>query len=87
MAGTVRSKPYQEFLQAMAAARRDRGVSQAALASKLGKPPSFVAKYELGERRLDVVEVFIILKVLDIDPVAFLGETLTDLPTRLANRR
>ena len=35
---------------------------QADLARKLDKPASFVGKYELGERRLDVVEVMVILK-------------------------
>jgi hypothetical protein len=39
------------------------------LARKLGKPQSFVAKYEGDERRLDVVEFMIIARALDADPV------------------
>jgi transcriptional regulator with XRE-family HTH domain len=35
---------------------RKAGVTQSQLAVKLGRPQSFVAKYETGERRLDVAE-------------------------------
>lgn len=38
---------------------RDRaGLSQVALAERIGRPQSFVSKYETGARRLDIVEVF-----------------------------
>ncbi|MES1949652.1 helix-turn-helix domain-containing protein [Salinisphaera sp. S4-8] len=36
--------------------RLSRGITQQELARKLGKPQSFVSKYESGERRLDVEE-------------------------------
>jgi transcriptional regulator with XRE-family HTH domain len=36
-------------------ARRTAGLTQAALAKKLGRPQSFVSKFERGQRRLDVV--------------------------------
>ena len=39
------------------AIRRERHVTQVQLAERLGVPQSFVSKYEIGERRLDLVEV------------------------------
>lgn len=36
--------------------RQEAGLTQAALAGKLGVAQSFVAKVEVAERRLDVVE-------------------------------
>ncbi len=39
-------------------------MTQSQLAKKLGKPQSFIAKYEGGERRLDVVEFVDIVKAL-----------------------
>ncbi len=36
--------------------REEAGLSQAALAEKLGKPQTFVSKSELGERRIDFLE-------------------------------
>lgn len=38
-------------------ARLSRGMTQVELAKWLGKPQSYVSKYESGERRLDFVEL------------------------------
>lgn len=54
--------------------RRDKGVTQEALAQSLGMPQSYVSKYELGERRLDLVETFQICRALDVDFVAFVQQ-------------
>jgi transcriptional regulator with XRE-family HTH domain len=49
--------PRQERLQSLLAdARKAKGMTQADVAKALGKPQSFVAKYENGERRIDVIE-------------------------------
>ena len=37
--------------------RTDAGLRQEDLAVRLGEPQSFVSKYELGERRLDLIEL------------------------------
>jgi transcriptional regulator with XRE-family HTH domain len=52
----------------LVATRREAGLTQAQLAERLGKPPSFIAKIEIGERRLDVVEFIAIAKALKLDP-------------------
>ena len=52
----VSSPSYRLALEAIVAARHKAGLSQKALADLLGKPPSFIAKIELGERRLDLIE-------------------------------
>jgi transcriptional regulator with XRE-family HTH domain len=63
--------------------RHQAGLSQAGLAQRLGKPPSFVGKYELGERRLDVVELAVILQALGAELPSFWTSTAADLPERL----
>ena len=83
MAGAVRTEAYQNFLAALVALRKAKGLSQAELARLLGKPASFVGKYELGERRLDVVETFVILKALGEEPVGLLEGCLGELPERV----
>lgn len=55
-------------------ARKDAGLTQQALAEKLKRPQSFVAKYEGGERRLDVVQLQEIAQVLKVDVSSLLKE-------------
>lgn len=59
--------PRQILLQSLLVnARKAKGLTQAELADALGKPQSFVAKYERGERRLDVVEFVDVTSVLSV---------------------
>jgi len=80
LAGTVQTDSYKEILSELVILREARGMSQAQLAEKLGKPPSFVGKYELGERRLDVIEFMVIINALDEKIDAFLGRLNEELP-------
>jgi transcriptional regulator with XRE-family HTH domain len=56
MVESVHTERYQLFREILVEARTRQGLSQAALAGKLGRLQTFVSKYERGERRLDVVE-------------------------------
>jgi len=59
--------PRQAHLQSLLIeARKNKQITQAELANVLGKPQSFVAKYENGERRIDVIEFIDITSALDI---------------------
>jgi len=48
---------YERLRSLLVEARKQAGLTQADLATRLGRPQSFVSKYERGERRLDVVEL------------------------------
>lgn len=68
--------PRQILLQTLLVeARKGKGLTQAELAEALNKPQSFVAKYENGERRIDVVEF--------VDITAALGVVTADLLARI----
>ena len=69
MQKSLKSADYARLIDLLVAVRHKAGIRQQSLARKLGKPQSFVAKYEGGERRLDVVEFVIIARALDADPV------------------
>lgn len=60
---------YAKALAALVSARKERQVPQVELAKKLGKPQSFVSKYESRERRLDIAEFFVICRALRANPV------------------
>ena len=55
-------------------ARVTQQLTQAELAARLGRPQSFVSKYERGERRLDFVEVLEIASALDCDVMDLVRE-------------
>lgn len=83
MSGSVHTKAYQTLLQALKDARAKAGLSQAQLAERLGKPASFVGKYELGERRLDLIEVLVIADKLDQPVAELVANASRDLPSHL----
>jgi transcriptional regulator with XRE-family HTH domain len=70
---TVHSADQTAFCELMTGARKAAGLTQQALALRLKKPQSFVAKYEGGERRLDVVEFVAIARILGADPVGLIA--------------
>ena len=71
---TQRAHGMRLLLRAL---RRDKKLTQQQLAAKLGRPQSFVAKYEAGERQLTLVEWLAIVEALGADPVGFLTVLLT----------
>lgn len=67
-----RERSTEAILQALLISlRSEAGLRQIDLADRLGKPQSFVSKYENGERRLDLSEVYSICNALDISFVTF----------------
>ena len=50
-------KAYKKFLARLVQARRDASLTQVEVANRLGKAHSFLSKCELGERRVDFVEL------------------------------
>jgi transcriptional regulator with XRE-family HTH domain len=74
---SVHSPDQAAFCGLMIGARKAAGLTQQALALRLKKPQSFVAKYEGGERRLDVVEFVAIARILGADPVKLIASFVT----------
>jgi transcriptional regulator with XRE-family HTH domain len=65
---SVHSAGQTAFCELMIKARKAAGLTQHQLAKRLHKPQSFVAKYEGGERRVDVVEFIEICTAIEADP-------------------
>ena len=76
MEKSLKSTEYARFIELLVAVRRDSGVRQQALAKELGRPQSFIAKYEGGERRIDVVEFIAIARALGADPLKLFRDFL-----------
>lgn len=69
---SIHSAEQLALRELLIAARDKAGLTQQRLAKRLGKPQSFVAKYEGGERRLDVIEFIVIARAIGADPMRIL---------------
>lgn len=67
MTRSVFSPACQRLRALQVDARRERKVTQAELAASLGRPQSFVSKYERGERRRDLSEAIEVAAALGAD--------------------
>jgi helix-turn-helix protein len=63
---------YDHALETLVRARKAARLTQESLAEAVGRPQSFVAKYEGRERRLDVAEFVAIARTIGVDPYALL---------------
>jgi transcriptional regulator with XRE-family HTH domain len=70
---------YDKLQKALIEARHAAGLTQAEVAARLHKHQSFVSKYEMGERKLDVIELIDICEIFEIDPCNFLPKLLIKL--------
>ena len=82
LAKSTHTDQYKRFRAILVAERKSHGLTQVQVAERLGKPQSFVTKYELGERRLDVVEFLYIADVIGFDPNTVLALLRKDADER-----
>lgn len=71
---SVYSVEYQTVIKALREARVAAHITQEELGRALGRPQSFIAKVENGERRLDVVEFVNLCRLVKIDPVSIINK-------------
>jgi transcriptional regulator with XRE-family HTH domain len=79
-AKSLRSAEHRALCALLIGVRRKAGLNQAEVAERLGKPQSFVAKYEGGERRLDVVEFLAVSAAIGADPGRILRDLMKSRP-------
>ena len=69
MPRSIRSEGLLALGRIIAEIRESRGMSQEEFAASIGCSQSFIARVELGTRRLDVVELVVISRVMGVDGV------------------
>jgi transcriptional regulator with XRE-family HTH domain len=73
---TIHTERHKRFCELLKARRKAAGLTQTVLAERLGKPPSYVAKYEGGDRRLDVLEFLEVAAAIGFEPCALIRSLL-----------
>ena len=74
----IHTAAQERFLALLKGARKAAGLTQAEVAGRLKKPQSFVAKYEKGERRLDVLEFLTVCRALETDAVEIVRDVASE---------
>ena len=77
---------HRKLLESLIAARLRRDLTQTELADRLGVAQTYVSKYEVGERRLDVIELILVCDQLGVDPARLLksvAAAVRDSPPRV----
>ena len=77
---------YEVLCSFISNLRKEQSITQQVLASRLGKPQSFVSKIESGERKIDVIEFIEIVDALKLDPVDALKKFYEALPPNKVTR-
>lgn len=73
---SLRSRTHRNLCAVLVEARKGAELSQEELARRLRRSQSFIAKIEVGERRLDVLEFIEIARALNRDPSELLSHVL-----------
>ena len=80
MSRTLRSPLHLALMKVLREARLEAGLTQADLAKRMDRPQSFVAKIEVGERQLGVLEFVGYAEALGITPPNLLARIISDSP-------
>jgi len=54
---TIYSKPHRRLVKQLVNARKQTGLKQEEVARKLGRTQSYISKIEVGQRRIDIVQL------------------------------
>lgn len=82
MPKTVFSGAHQHLVDLLVAARRKANLTQTDLAELIGKDQKFISLIERGQRRVDVLEFYVIAKAMGLDPLRMYGQLIKRLPDR-----
>ncbi len=83
MSKSLFSEANEKLVEAMVSARHNAGLRQVDLASRLGKDQSFISNIERGQRRIDVLEFYVLAKAMEADPVELFAAAISGFPNKI----
>ena len=81
---------YELFLERLLALRTEKGLAQTEVAERLGVPQQYISRFEQGETRMDVVQLWRYCNAVGVSFGRFcaeLGKVLSGPEPRRASRR
>lgn len=87
MSRSIHSPDHRKLCAILIAARKAAGLTQGEVARRIKRPQSFVAKYEGGERRIDVIEFIAVARALECEPRDMFAELVRSSESGKRTRR
>jgi transcriptional regulator with XRE-family HTH domain len=84
MPSPIFTEDYETMVAILVQARQNAGMSQRALAQRLGKSQSHINMIEQRQRRVELREFYLICRCLEADPVAVFEQIARALDERRA---
>lgn len=83
MPKSVYTGAHNHVVDVLKDARRKAGLSQTALAARVGKRQTYISLIEKSQRRVDVLEFYALAKAMGADPVELYAELVSQLPAKI----
>ena len=83
MPQSVFTSAHEHFVELLVRARRKAGLTQTQLAELIGKDQKVISLIERGQRRVDVLEFYVLAKAMGLEPVRLYGELVKKLPAQV----
>lgn len=80
MSKSLFSEANEMLVEALIAARHSSGLRQIDVAKKLNKDQSYISNIERGQRRVDVLEFYMLARALGADPVILFSTAIERFP-------
>ena len=80
MPKSVFTGAHTHLVDVLIATRKRAGLTQVQLAQLIGKDQKFISLIERSQRRVDVIEFYVLAKAMDVDPVRLYASVIKRLP-------
>lgn len=80
MPKSVFSDAHNTVVRLLVRTRIAAGLRQAELAARIGKGQSFISRIEQGQRRVDVLEFYALIRAMGLEPADAYADLARQLP-------
>ena len=81
MSKSLFSEANERFVETLISARQKAGLKQSDLAEIVGKDQSYISNIERGQRRVDMLEFYILAKAMKVDPLKLYASAIQQFPS------
>jgi len=80
MSKSLFTEANEGLVEVLVSARQSSGLRQVDVARKLKKDQSYISNIERGQRRVDVLEFYVLARAMNLDPVELFARAIQSFP-------